>query len=65
MTTEPGYSFVLWAIPRFHREGAANGNAPDSSPARLAGRTATYAAQDPIQAAPIEPPESACLHAHR
>ena len=30
MTIEPAYSFVLWAIPRFHRANAAQSELPPS-----------------------------------
>ena len=69
MTIEPAYSFVLWAIPRFRREGAAqNGRIPAEAqlPGSAAASMTAYAAHDPIPATYIENPEvAACLHAHR
>jgi len=67
MTIAPAYSFVLWAIPRFHREGAAKSerSAGDAQPDQLGTSAAAYAARDLIPAAHMETREAAaCLHAH-
>jgi len=61
MTIEPAYSFVLWAIPRFHREGAAkNGRITIDAqgPNGPAARGAAYVAHDPIPPAHTENPAS-------
>ena len=62
MTIEPAYSFVLWAIPRFHRAGAAKSERPPGDaqpPDRLAGNTAANAAHEPTpRRAAIETPRS-------
>ena len=59
MTIEPAYSFVLWAIPRFRREGAAKSGRitiDAQGPNRPAVRGAAYAAHDPIPLAHTENP---------
>lgn len=65
MTIEPAYSFVLWAIPSFHRAGAAKSERPRGDaqlPGRPAANTAVNAVHDPIPVAPhIENPEAAAF----
>jgi len=68
MTNAPGYSFVLWAIPRFHRSSAAisGGNPSEAQlPDRLAANTAAGATHAPISAAYIEtqPETATCMPA--
>jgi hypothetical protein len=54
MTIDPADSFVLWAIPRFHRTGKAkneNLSADAQRPGRIATSETAKAAHDSIQVA--------------